>query len=88
MWRGESRVYMSRTDKTRPFWVKKDEYKVCRPRTEEGNKFAEYRTYEWWRGEFRCGCMMCGYDAYGTPRRKLDRAEGKRQARNWKKEWD
>jgi hypothetical protein len=77
---------MSRTDKTRPFWVKRKDYEIKRPRlTEEENPWT-YRLYEHWRGEFRCGCMMCGYDSWGTPRRKRDRAETKRIIRN-EEEW-
>lgn len=79
---------MSRTDKTRPYWVKQEDHKICRPRLETEQRSWEYRLYKWWIGEFRCSCNMCGYDSYGTPRRKLDRAEGKRLARDWKKEWD
>lgn len=44
--------------------------------------FAYYRS-PW----ARCGCDMCGYDAFQTPRRKRQRKEGKRIARNWRDEW-
>lgn len=81
------RFTMSKTDKTRPFWVKKEDYKIYRPRLNEDQRVWEYRTYKWWMGEFRCSCKRCGYDAYQTPRRKLDRAESKRVSRSWEKEY-
>jgi hypothetical protein len=77
---------VSRTDKTRPFWVKQVEYTTCFPRTKDDWP-RTYRAYEWWRGEFRCCCKMCGYDAFGTPLRKRRRAEGKRIVRNWWREY-
>lgn len=80
---------MSRTDKTRPFWVKREEYKICRPRLTEEAKPWTYQLYEYWRGEFRCGCKMCGWDAYGTPQRKTRRAwEKKYCSDGWREEWD
>lgn len=68
---------MSRTDKTRPYWVKKKDYPILYPRLEDHDGWS-FRTYEWWRGEFRCPCKMCGWDSYGTPLRKKQRAESKK----------
>lgn len=68
---------MSDTDKTRPFWVKQEEYRNRFPRTEDDFP-RSYRAYKWWHPEFRCGCAMCGYDAFETPLRKRLRAEGKK----------
>jgi hypothetical protein len=70
---------MSRTDKTRPYWVKKQEYANRFPRTEDDWP-RTYRAYKWWHPEFRCGCGLCGWDGnFETPRRKKQRAEAKRQ---------
>jgi hypothetical protein len=78
---------VARTDKTRPWQVKVKEYEVKRPRHVDRELGWTYWTYEWWRGEFRCGCKTCGYDAFETPRRKKQRTEGKRQTRDWLREY-
>jgi hypothetical protein len=74
---------MSKTDKTRPYDVKKAELDQADP----------YRARrEWafeWHHEFRCGrsCKTCwGWWAKAEDRRA--RNEGKRQARNWRKDYE
>lgn len=79
---------MSRTDKTRPWWVRKLDHEVKRPRMTQDDIHLEYYTYKWWLGEMKCGCPMCSgsYD-----RKRLthkDRRVAKKALRNWEAdEW-
>lgn len=76
-------MLMSRTDKTRPYWVKKKDHEIKRPRMAEGEWYLEYYTYEWWLGEMRCGCPFCSDTAGRKERARKDRYQGRREARNW-----
>lgn len=76
---------MSKTDKTRPYWVKKNEYKNHFPRTSDDFP-RTYRQYEWWRGEFSCSCPGLCSIGLKEKGRKI-RREGKRQARDWHREY-
>lgn len=65
---------MSRTDKTRPHWVKVKE--------------LEPHTNIYWRPEFRCGHnCYCGYGWYEQQKSKA-RRQRKAAARNWHKEYE
>ena len=74
---------MSRTDKTRPFWVRKEDHKIERPRLAHDNVYLGYRTYKWWLGEMKCGCPMCSDQAGRKEINRKRRVDGKLQARNW-----
>lgn len=90
---------MSRTDKTRPWWVKASEHPVerhdhadgrCDLPGEIGGWRERGRCYvdaEWWRPEFRCCCVMCDWDAFSVPRRRRERYEARRMCRNWEGKW-
>lgn len=74
---------MSRTDKTRPYHIKMAELQQADP---YGTKREAWVT---WRHEFRCGrsCNTCwGWEGKAEDRRV--RHEGKRQAQNWRKDYE
>jgi hypothetical protein len=64
---------VSKTDKTRPHWVKEKELPV---------------NWRWMPPEFGCGHNCgCQYGWYRMQKRK-DRRERKAAARNWRKEYE
>lgn len=70
---------MSKTDKTRPYWVKKQEHYTPYPR----RTTPIYEPQQYWIGEMRCGCRLCT-DYYGRKEdRRKERYVGRRQARTW-----
>lgn len=79
---------MSRTDKTRPWWVRKQDHELVRPRMTQDEKYVEYYTYKWWLGELRCGCPMCTDQDGRKERARKERYAGRREARNAEREWD
>jgi hypothetical protein len=93
---------VSRTEKTQPHWVKRFEWYrevhnhikgYCdlpeSPRA-QGNgwpqnwRVACYYDCDWDKPIYRCGCGMCGYPS----RSKQLRQEGKRQVREWWREYE
>lgn len=74
---------MSKTDKTKPYHLKQEEYRNHFPRTQDDWP-RTYRAYQWWRGVFRCSCDMCSQ--YAKEEGKKRRREGKREARDWWKD--
>lgn len=88
---------MSRTDKTRPYWVKLQEHPVEHHDHRDGvcdlasgratardhgwKRGKCYIDADWTRSEFRCGCSMCDADAYQVPRKRRQRIEAKQQIR-------
>lgn len=95
---------MSRTDKTKPFWVKLlhndlhwvEEHDhtdgVCDlPDVRDGVAFT-YGTTHCRRafvftGTRTCCCRLCSADAFTTSRRKRQRLDGRKAARNWRDEY-
>lgn len=75
---------MSKTDKTRPFWVKEKDFQPLYPRAEKGDRWPEM----YWVGEMKCGCPMCS-DRYNRKRvTRKDRRIAKKALRNWEAdEW-
>ena len=87
---------MSKTDKTRPWRVKRVEHPVEHHDHRDGvcdlaagrTEWAPGACYldaQWWRGEMRCTCSMCSGAAHGDgPRERARRArrEGRREARD------
>lgn len=70
---------MSKTDKTRPWRVRRQDHEVKRPRLTQDDPYLSHCTYKWWLGEMRCGCPMCT-DQYhrkqmARKRRRAGRAE-------------
>ncbi len=78
---------MSRTDKTRPWWVRKIENKIERPRLGHDDTYLGYYTYKWWLGEMRCGCPMCTDQDGRKAKARKDRHDGKKAARSWEKDY-
>lgn len=75
---------MSKTDKTRPWRVRKEEHKVVRPRMSTDSQ--DYRTYKWWLGELRCGCPMCNDQDGRKEQARKERYAGRREARDAERE--
>lgn len=77
---------MSRTDKTDPWHVKsRDPNLHYRYFDNAAQKWTTWP--KWWVGAARCNCYMC-YDADDLRRRhRKERQEGKRQARNWERDY-
>jgi hypothetical protein len=72
---------MSRTDKTRPYAVKREEL-------EQADPYRARRRWAFgWRHEFRCGhTCSCSYGWWEQQKGKA-RRERKLSARNWEKEY-
>lgn len=68
---------MSRTDKTRPWWVKEREHAVLYPRRTE----PIYHPDRYWLGELKCGCTTCSDQSDRKQRARRERYSGKRQSR-------
>jgi hypothetical protein len=74
---------VSKTDKTRPWRVRKEDHKIERPRLTQDEMYLSYYTYKWWLGEMRCGCPMCSDQQGRKERVRKERYEGRRQARDY-----
>lgn len=68
---------MSRTDKTRPWWVKVREHAVKYPRRTEPLHHQD----RYWLGELRCGCAMCQDQDGRKQQARRSRYAGRREAR-------
>lgn len=56
----DAEEHVSKTDKTRPWWVRTQDLKLERPRQRPGDSVGrEYATYQHWLGGLRCGCAQC-----------------------------
>jgi len=74
---------MSRTDKTRPHWVKAEDHKILYPRATAPMFWPD----RYWLGEMKCGCEMCTEQSYRKRLARRERYAGKKYARDWGKEY-
>lgn len=86
---------LSKTDKTRPWWVKIKERDLgveshdhcdgeCNYSDDQvwGNNNC-YRTGKWWVPAMRCGCPICSDKCHRKAQNKKDRQRGRQEADNW-----